>query len=350
MVNKKLEQTYAQIEGRQPPAKRRARPVRVVLVAAAMIAALCATAGAAYNIIRQETPMAPETVQGILGNGQHTWEETERYNEYGRITAFWPNRETVPVDEEQAQALLGDYLPESGYRWQIEDYTFTVEGYVLDEHTGTARFYYSVEHPGGFPEDAVDWDTGTLSYKSHINVLFTTKSDVQRNWISGKLTFVDVERSTSEKLYLMQGAGSLGGWKAEDGLNITFKITGETDRDDDVLSALLEVPGVKSLPVVNITNPETGELAAAISPIAVRADVRYLRSELSDGSEVWGSEKYLALEYADGSRYVIEGDGMDNADYWMRDNEGYTVAVFNRLVDPSQVAAVIVDGQRYEAG
>lgn len=353
MVNKRLENTYAQLEGKRRPAKRKGfRPVRTMLIAAALVAALCVTATAAYQIFRQDVTVDPaKTVQGILGGGQHSWEARTVYNEYGLVAGYYPNREAVPVDEEQAQALLGEYLPECGYQWQIGDYTFTVEGYVLDEHTGTARFYYSVEHPGGFPEDAVNWTAGTLSYKSHVDVLFTTKADVDWPWISGSMTFVDVERSTPEKLYLMQGAASAyQNWKAEDGLNVRFKITGETDRDDDVLSVDLELPGVKSLPVVEIVHPETGELAAAISPIAVRADARHIIEYLGPNGEKegLGAVRYVALEYADGSKYVIEGGGMDNADYGMYDNDVYVVEVFNRLVDPSQVTAVIVDDQRYE--
>lgn len=352
MVDERLEQTYARLEGRRhTPRRRGLRAVRTVLVAAALIAALCATATAAYNIFRQEVEVdRPQLVQGILGAGQHAWERTEVYNEYGKLQYYWPDRDAAPVDEGQAQALLGDYLPESGYRWQIQDYTFTVEGYVLDEHTGSARFYWSVEHPGGFPEGSVDWVTGTLSYKSRINVLFTTKSDVHWKWLSGKTIFVDVERSTPEKLYLMEGAASPRGWRAEDGLNVTFKIVGETDRDDDVLSATLELPGVKSLPVVEIAHPETGELAAAVSPIAVRVDARYSRYVLPDGSGATGDVHELVLEYADGSSYVVESSDVDNTDYGMYDHDNYLVLVFNRLVDPSQVAAIVVDGYRYEVG
>lgn len=354
MINKKLNDTYAQLEGKRRLAKRKGwKPVRTVLIAAALIAAMCVTVTAAYQIFRQETIMDPaKTVEGILSGGQHAWTETTVHNEYGLIEGYWPNRETVPVDEEQAKALLGDYLPECGYRWQIEDYTLTVEGYVLDEHTGTARFYYSVEHPGGFPEGSVTPNTGTLSYKSHINVLFSTKSDVEWKWISGKITFVDMERSTPEKLYLMEGAASAHhDWKAEDGLSVKFTITGETDRDDDILSAELDLPGVKSLPVVEIMHPETGELAAAISPIAVRADARHIIEYLGpEGERVLNSVRYIALEYADGTNYVIQDIGLDSADYGMYDDEIYVVKVFNRLVDPSQVTAVIVDGNRYEVG
>lgn len=133
MVNKKLEQAYGLMSQKKRPAKRRGfRPVRTVLVAAALIAALCATATAAYQLFRQDVAVSkPQLVQGILGGGGTAWDEERNYDQMGRLS-YWPKRELAPVDEEQAMKLLGDYLPESGYQWQLEDFTFTVEGYVLD--------------------------------------------------------------------------------------------------------------------------------------------------------------------------------------------------------------------------
>ena len=350
MVDKKLENTYAQLQGKRRTAKRKGlRPVRTVLIAAAAIALLCGTATAAYQIFRQDVAVnIPQTVQGFFGDSRQSWERTEIYDEVGHLN-YWPKREVVSVDPEQAQTLVGDCLPESGYQWQIEDYTFTVEGYLLDETTGTGKFYYSVEHPGGFPEGSVD-ETGCLTYKSRISVVFSTKSDVDWPWISGKLRSVDMERSTAEKLYITEvGASGKLGWKAEDGLNVKFTVHGETDRDDDVLSVNLDLPGVKSVPVITAADPETGELAAAISPIAVRADARHIIEYLGPNRErVLGAVYYIALEYADGANYVILDTGLDNADYGMYDDEAYVVEVFNRLVDPHQVTAVLVDSQRYE--
>lgn len=351
MVNKKLREAYALVEQKARPAKWRGfRPLRTVLIAAATAALLCGTATAAYQFFRQDVAInIPQAVQVFFGDSRQSWERTEIYDEVGHLN-YWPKREVVSVDPDQAQALVGDCLPESGYQWQIGDYTFTVEGYLLDETTGSGKFYYSVEHPGGFPEGTVDEATGCLTYKGRIGVVFSTKSDVHWPWISGKLRSVDMERSTAEKLYITEGgaSGKLG-WKAEDGLNVKFTIYGETDRDDDILSVTLDLPGVKSVPVITVSDPETGELAAAISPIAVRADARHIIEYLGpNGERTLDSVRYVALEYADGSRYVIEDTGLDNADYGMYDDEVYVVEVFNRLVDPSQVTAVIVDNQRYE--
>lgn len=130
MVNKKLEQTYGLITQKKRPMKRRGfRPVRTVLVAAVLIAALCVTATAVYQLFRQDVAVEkPTLVQGILGGGGVAWEEKKDYDQMGRLS-YWPRRELTPVDEEQAMKLLGDYLPESGYQWQIEDFTFTVDPY-----------------------------------------------------------------------------------------------------------------------------------------------------------------------------------------------------------------------------
>lgn len=54
IVDDKLKNTYAQLEGRERPAKRKGlRPVRMALAAAALIGALCVTATAATVMMRQ---------------------------------------------------------------------------------------------------------------------------------------------------------------------------------------------------------------------------------------------------------------------------------------------------------
>ena len=321
--------------------KRGLGAVKGILIAAAVCAALLCTAMAAYNIVRQSVTINPaQTVQGILGNGRPSWERTEIYDELGRLT-YWPKRETVQVDAAQAQALLGDYLPESGYRWQIEDYTLTVEGYVLDEYTGTAKFYYTLEHPGGFGDGAVDWELGLLNYTVYRgSVTFTTQSDADWPWISGRC-YVDVSRSTEEKLCIVESAASLGGWKAEDGLRVKFTVHGETDRDDDVLSADLELPGLKSLPTVSVPDPATRETVLELSAISLM-----LKTEDMDLVD------YIALDYADGTRYVVRDDanGLDNTDYGLGSGSRPNMIlreVFNRLVNPSQVVGIHVDGKYY---
>lgn len=330
---------------------RRKRPMKnwkQVVIGAAAAALLVTGATAAYDhYVRQDMAVEPsQTIQGMFGDSRPAWTERVEYDEYGNM-GYTPNREIVPVDAALAQALVGDYLPETGYRWQIGDYTLTVEGYLLDEHTGTAKFYYTVEHPGGFGDGAVDWDLGLLNYNNYrLSIVFETQSDLDSNWQTGGWItgreYVDVGRSTPEKLCIVESAASDGGWKAEDGLRISFTVHGETDRDDNELTALLELPGVKSLPAVSADDPATGEAALKLSASALMLNA-------VDIDRVG----CIVLDYADGTQYVVKdkANGLDNTDYvcgW-GDAPVWTVRYcFNRLVDPSQVAAVIVDGHRYE--
>ena len=358
MVDNKLKNTYAQLEGKERPAKRRGfRPVRTVLIAAAAAVLLCGTAAAAYDYFYTRQNVAvdePQTVQGIVGGGQPSWNEEQVYDEHGKLDHNWYNRQTVPADPDQAMALLGDYLPESGYQWQIEDYTLTVEGYVLDERAGTAKFYYTVEHPGGFPEDAVDWQHGYLNYTANmLYVTFESMSDVDWSFSFGGRTYVDVDRSTPEKLCLVDSGAAVGtGWKAEDGVRIRFSIPGEEhqqdigdkhiiSRDDPRVEGELELPGVKSLPSISASDPAAGT-AVELSAIGLKLNC--------EDMDMVG---YVALDYADGTRYVVKdkASNLNNADYGLGGGERPNMVVryvFNRLVGLSQVTAVVVDDQRYE--
>ena len=353
MVNKKLEEVYALVEQRERPGKRRrVRPLHTVKIAAAAVALLCGSAAAAYDFyVRQSVPVDPDqTVQGIVGNGQPSWTQQVVDAPDGGKPRHYPNREVVRSDTALAEGLLGAYLPESGYQWQLEDYTLTVEGYVLDESTSTAKFYYTIEHPGGFGEGAVDWTHGLLNsdvYKPYLQ--FETKSDVDPSFFGGR-AYVDLERSTQEKLYIVESAAGFGGWKAEDGLRIRFLLQGELHeeglriyRDDPSLDVYLDLPGVESLPVVSAVDPVTGD-TVQLSVIGLKV-----------GCEDLDMIGCVALEYADGTRYTVydSTSNLDNADYGLGDGESPNMVaryVFNRLVDPSQVAAVVVDGQRYEVG
>lgn len=351
MVNKKLERAYAQLEDVRRPAKGRGiRSVRVMLVAAAVIAALCVTATAAYDYYtRQNVPVDQDQVlQGILGDGQPSWDESHEFDELGTEKSY-PRREVVSTDPFQAQALLGDYLPESGYQWQIEDYTFTVEGYVLDGHTGTAKFYYTLEHSGGFGDGAVDWEHGKLDWALYQPmVTFIAKSGVDQIWLGGR-TYVDLARSTEEKLYIVESAARDGSWKVEDGLYVDFRIQGavrtdglKTYRENEVLSTQLELPNLNSLPAVTVVDSGTGATVLELSAIGLKL-----------GCEDIDKVGRIVLDYADGTQYVVKdkANGLDNSDYGFGSGERPDMTlriVFNRLVDPSQVTAVVVDGQRYE--
>ena len=184
-------------------------------------------------------------------------------------------------------------------------------------------------------------------------VTFESMSDVDWSFSFGGRTYVDVDRSTPEKLCLVDSGAAVGtGWKAEDGVRIRFSIPGEEhqqdigdkhiiSRDDPRVEGELELPGVKSLPSISASDPAAGT-AVELSAIGLKLNC--------EDMDMVG---YVALDYADGTRYVVKdkASNLNNADYGLGGGERPNMVVryvFNRLVDPSQVTAVVVDDQRYE--
>ena len=324
--------------------KRPRRGLRTLVVAACLTAALCVGAAAGYTVVREEKfPDLDAAVEAMFGNqGRDSVEATVEYDETGGMSLNLPNQERVPVDAAQAEALVGEYLPGTGYVWQVGDYTLTVESYLLDEHTGTGRVYFTLERPGGVeglqitPEDGEAWADG-----SGISLNFCA-GGADGTWtpMSGRF-YADQNRSTPEKLYLTAALGAASGWKAEDGLHIRFHdLRRNRDSERDVsLVAEMELPGADSLPAVTAVNPKTGGTAACFSAIGMLVDTSYLE----DGDSV----RYVALEYADGSTYVVQDDAgnVDNAEHGLYNMDGTQLRLcFNRLVDPAQVVSVAVDG------
>lgn len=333
------------------------RGLRTALIAAAVAAALCVTAGAAYQYyVRQNVPVDPDqTIQGIGGGGLPSWQQEEIHDPTHANSHHYPRREVAQTDPAQARALVGDYLPESGYQWQIEDYTFTVEGYLLDETTGTAKFYYTIEHPGGFGEGAVDWEHGLLAWdRFKPSVTFASKTEGVSYSVSGR-AYVDTARSTQEKLCIVESAANFEPWNAADGFAVTFRVQGDVHeevqpdgrinviRDALELEAKLDLPGLKSLPAVTLADPATGK-SVLLSAIGLKLDC--------EDMDKLGK---ITLEYADGTQYVVKdrASGLDNADYGLGSGSRPEMTlrmVFNRLVDLSQVRAMTVDGAKYTAG
>ena len=343
-VEQRLREACAQAGGRTE--KRRPRRVlRTALLAACLAAGLCLAAAAGYTIVRGEkAPDLGAALEGLFGNeSRPSLQAQTEFDETGRQTLALPDQERVPLDGEQAEALLGDYLPETGYVWQIGDYTLTVESWLLDEHTGAGRVYFTLERPGGVeglevaPEDGETWADG-----SGITLNFCVLNE-DGAWDPAPYRFyADQSRSTAEKLCLTAALAEEPGWQAADGLRIQVRdLSRNAGSEKDVsLLATLELPGTESLPAVSALDPATGEEKARLSAIGLCLAAPVDQVET------------VALEYDDGSSYVVRDEvaGLQNTEYALgwTDGEGERLTlVFNRLVDPARVSAVTVDGVRY---
>lgn len=329
--------------GERRPVRRRS--LRTVLALAAAAAVLCAGAAAGYWITRMEVPVEenkPAVVEGLFGDSSRpTVEEQTRVEEDGTMSLNLPNRERVPVELPEALAVVGDYLPDTGYAWTVGDYTLTVEAYLLDQETGAGKIYFLLERPDGLegveiaPEDGEVWFNGE-------GIALTFR--VGENERVGYRIYADQARTTDDTLAAVASfviAGTEADWQAADGLTIGFhdlRLNQNSEKDVSLL-ATLELPGAESLPAVTAVNPDTGERAAVLSAIGIALDAE-------DIDEV----DSVVLHYADGSSYVVrdEAHNLDNAEYALGcgGRPDMTLCLcFNRLVDPEQVVSVTVNGQ-----
>ena len=362
-VEERIHKACAQARPAPRAERRSRRPLRTALVAAAVVAALSISAAAVYAVNHGPA------FQAFFGNeGRSSTEYTEMYDEYGNFYVVSMNEERVPVDEEQAEALVGEYLSDTGYVWQVGEYTVTVENYLLDENTGTAKVYYSLYRPDGVEgivwgeNGEIGWDGSGIS-----PLLFSALVDGE--WSSmrgGKGIYADLERSTADTLCIMGAMINPENWSAEDGLQVEFRdfrLSQDSELDMSLV-ATMELPGVKSLPAVTVLDQETGEPVVVFSAIGIKVQ--------AEAVDMIGE---ITLTYADGSEYVVEDKAayIQNYDYalWSAsqssetldeepsafagdipgpapDPEQWTLQLcFNRLVDPEQVVAVTVDGTTY---
>lgn len=347
-VEERIHQACAQVRPAPRAGRRTRRPLRTALVAAAMVAALSISAAAVYAVNHGPA------FQMFFGNeSRPSVEAQQEYDEYGRLSLNLPDTERVPVDEDLAENLVGDYLPDASYTWQIGEYTLTVEDYLLDEHTGTAKIYYILSRPGGvegltvFPQDGNVAVDGTGIGLPHFCVLQgEIGSYFDGSWMPlHENTYLDQSRSTEDTFYLVASLAGEG-WSAADGLHVEFhdlRLKDESGQGLYVgLVETVELPAVESLPAVTVTDPETGEMAACFSAIGMVLDARHVEP----GSYV----KYVALEYADGTSYVVKDSvaNVDNSEYGVYNLDNTQLRLcFNRLVDPERVVAVTVDGTTY---
>lgn len=344
IVEEKMAAACARLRaGEKRPVRR--RRLRTALALAAAAAVLCAGAAAGYWITRTEVTVEesrPAIVEGLFGdNSRPTVEEQTRVEEDGSVSLNLPNRERVPVEMPEALAVVGDYLPDTGYAWTVGDYTLTVEAYLLDQETGTGKIYFLLERPDGLegveiaPEDGEVWFNGegiSLTFRAGENERI------------GYRIYADQARTTDTALAAVASvavSGTEAGWQAADGLVIGFhdlRLNQDSEKDVSLL-ATLELLGAESLPAVTAVDPDTGERAAVLSAIGIAINAE-------DVDEI-GS---VVLNYADGTSYVVrdEAQNLDNTEYALGCGSRPSMTLrlcFNRLVDPSQVVSVIVNGQ-----
>jgi len=369
-VDKRIENTLNDIKanaGKEKPVITTQKPTRVVrkvLLIAAVVATLSASVAVAAYIMGEDSRF----YQAFFGNTiMGSQEAVVGYNEDGNIDLYIPQNERVEVDEELAEELVGKYLTNGG-TFELNSYTgvvttVTIENLLIDFHTGAFFFSMCMEREsGGFPEFDLSGEWDSVWFKSDGGLVFSGEG-----WIPGEM-YYDRVNSTENKIYLnCVGVNEM--IDIMDESEMSFGFTEYVDIDmlnpEDLAKAkgIWEEDNIAIFELTHISFPRTESLPAneiiindkpAVIFSAVGIRIYYDAFEFPAGycNDDPGSIRYVALEYADGSRYVVAdlNANIYNANYACGNNPELTkdgrtslTFCFNRVIETEAIVKVIIN-------
>ena len=286
----------------------------------------------------------------------------------GQLTVTYPEREYVPIDEEMAETLIGSNISSEPVEVQINDHKLTINSAVRDENAIVMEF-------------TLECETGVtaLNYSELDN-------EAKGAWRSEESTFsfrvdgtaeniyVDLDKSTETCLHcyyygLFVFDGPLADGKSPtldityadeplvdiymneplDGSYMDESLDGTTDKSR-IHEAQVAIPAEHTLDLLSFTSDAGGVLE--LSPISLSID-------MGKGLGLTNLEAYdpihlntMSIHYTDGSSYqVYDRDGnVDNTAYMCGGcgaAQTEIMLLFNRLIDPSKIDYVEVNGLIY---
>ena len=277
----------------------------------------------------------------------------------GQLTVTYPEREYVPIDEEMAEALIGNNISSEPVEVQINDHTLTINSAVRDENAIVMEF--------------------TLACETGVTALNYSELDNEAKgaWRSEESTFsfrvdgtaeniyVDLDKSTETCLHcyyygLFVFDGPLADGKSPtldityadeplDGSYMDESLDGTTDKSR-IHEAQVAIPAEHTINLLTFTSDAGGVLE--LSPISLSID-------MGKGLGLTNLEAYdpihlntMSIHYTDGSSYqVYDKDGyVDNTAYMCGGcgaAQTEIMLLFNRLIDPSKIDYVEVNGLIY---
>lgn len=283
--------------------------------------------------------------------------EEEKIDENGNASetvVTYPAVEYEEVDEELAEALIGDSITTEPIAIPIGDTIMTVDSVTRDGIGIVAE--YTLEREGGV--DCLNYSEldnqakgAWLNEDQTINFGFVEGS--------GKI-YVDLEKSTADKLYCyeyMADNSALFGegfsqiddhitlWSTEYTKPLSEIYADENANADDFLKEekTTEIPVADKLETKTFVNSEGGDIS--ISPIAMQ-----LNSAAGLGLEEYDypidSINRIAITYKDGSVYEVDAENLANYAY-ICGNEDGLIVLFNRLVDTESVEKITINDIDY---
>ena len=295
---------------------------RTLLIAAVLICALTVSVAAADILTRKltgDTVSIMDSFFGDSGSYANSGGIVE-YDDYGKLAKNIPAWSREPLDMEAAERLIAPYLYTlTENTVTVDGFTYTIHAVLYDSSTKSFLVRWSVENPDGLGKYGIG-ENGEFSVQEGSDIFA----------VVGGRDYIDTVHSTDTKLYISSYAVDwqedltceLGRWYdwdkgTEDAWCDTVKLT--VPRDDR--------GGMPTVRGKNVT----------LSPVAVRFD----KAHVDDMEE-------CVIRFADGSEYVLfsDADFVQNTTYGLGDSSGkYAVYTFNRIVDVTEVTAIILNGE-----
>ena len=327
---------------------RRRRSLGVYLLAAVLITLSLVTTVFAYvGFVQYENPIA--MLKTFYGNEEMvSIEGGEVYvdDEYKPYTVVQPTIERVPLDEELAEEVAPP-IAAVGQSVSWGDYTLTIQAHQHDKNLGAGTIYYTVENPNGVEGYATQYD-GNLHWPNG-EIMFL-RGCVWENYIIPSET---TDTKLSVACYY-HGTERIEERRKMDSIEMCFYNT------EDVI----QLPKYASEEDTLALLSENGEILIS----AIGMDVRIQDMEFLQYDTIIDAEgdvcplvneadiNYVAVQFADGSEYVVDKDkdgelisncadiSIYQQDYIFGDTITY---MFNRIIDPNLITGVVINETVY---
>ena len=295
----------------------------------------------------------------------------------GQLTVTYPEREYVPIDEEMAEALIGSNISSEPVEVQINDHKLTINSAVRDENaivmeftleceTGVTALNYSEldnEAKGAFmsEESTFSFRVDGTAENIYVDLEKSTETCLHCYYYGlfvfdgpladGKSPTLDITYADEPLVDIYMNEPLDGSYMDEslDGTYMDESLDGTTDKSR-IHEAQVAIPAEHTLDLLTFTSDAGGVLE--LSPISLSID-------MGKGLGLTNLEAYdpihlntMSIHYTDGSSYqVYDKDGyVDNTAYMCGGcgaAQTEIMLLFNRLIDPSKIDYVEVNGLTY---
>lgn len=215
-----------------------------------------------------------------------------------------------------------------------EDYTYTVEQFIVDDK-GMGILLYTIENPNGV------WYTehGYGHVSVPLNPYLTTNAPFMDGYSVDGKAYLLQSRTTATKLYIVEYFGTFHEYSGED---FYFCVTRNDPESERVLEVgAIRIAAEKHVPSTTFADGDGNTIS--LSPMGISIDWRQDYELLTH---------QLLLHHNEGTYTVKSGErNIDNSrvDYWItaEDDDGHFVScnyLFNCLVDVESVSEISLQG------